>query len=73
MEFDEPFEVVVNGQAYLIMPLEDETFEVYHGARRLGNIHADIGIDTELTWSSGDLIPLDDVAAIGYAIEMKEL
>jgi len=73
MEFDEPFEVVVNGQAYLIIPLEDETFDVYHGARRLGNIHADISIDTEPDWNTSDLIPLEDVAAIGYAIEMKEM
>jgi hypothetical protein len=73
MEFDLPFVVEINYKTYLIIPLEDETFDVFTSdGKRIGNIFPDVGIDTEITWSTSDLIPLDKVAAIGYAIEKKE-
>lgn len=73
MDFDMPFVVEIEYKTYLIMPLENEIFDVFTSDGKLiGNIYPEIGIDTELTWSTSDLIPLDKVAAIGYAIEMKE-
>lgn len=69
-----PFVVEVGYKNYLIIPLEDETFDVFtSNGKRIGNIFPEIGIDTKLTWSTFDLIPLDKASAIGYAIEMKEM
>jgi len=74
MEFDLPFVVEIKYKTYPIMPLEDETFNVFTSDGKLiGNIYPESGIDTELTWSTSDLIPLDKVAAIGYAIEIREM
>jgi hypothetical protein len=73
MQFDGPFSVEIKDQFYLIVPLEDETFDVYLNDKRLGNIFPDIGIDTDLTWNTSELIPLEDVANIGLAIERKEM
>jgi hypothetical protein len=67
------FDVVVNEDVYTIHALEDETFNVYLNDKKLGNIFPEIGIDTDLTWNTSELIPLEDVAAIGLAIERKEL
>jgi hypothetical protein len=73
MDLEFPFVVEVNYKCYLVMPLEDETFDLFTSdGKRIGNIYPEIGIDTELSWSTSDLIPLDKVAAIGHAIEMRE-
>jgi hypothetical protein len=72
METDETFEVVIKDQAYLISPLEDCTFDVNIGAKRLGNIRHDIEHDNGPCWVTTDMISEEDVAAIGHAIEMKE-
>jgi hypothetical protein len=71
METEEPFEVVVNEQAYLITPLEDETFDVNMAANRLGNIQHNIEHDNGPCWVTNDLIPEEVVEAIGHAIEFK--
>jgi hypothetical protein len=72
MEIDEPFEVVVGDHAYLITPLEDCTFDVNIGAKRLGNIQHDIEHDNGPSWVTNDSIPADELEAIGDAIEFKE-
>ena len=74
MEFDLPFVVRVCGVLYIIRPQEDDTFNVMCSkGNLLGNIFTDIGIDAELSWSTGDLIDLRLVSAIGQAIEMTEM
>ncbi|MEJ7557478.1 MAG: hypothetical protein WKF66_04160 [Pedobacter sp.] len=72
METEEPFEVVIKDQTYLITPLEDETFDVNIGASKLGNIQHNIEHDNGPCWVTSDLIPEEDVESIGNAIEMKE-
>jgi hypothetical protein len=71
METDEPFEVVIKNQAYLITPLEDETFDINMGANKLGNIQHNIEHDNGPSWVTTDLILDKDVEAIGHAIEFK--
>jgi hypothetical protein len=71
METEEPFEVVIKDQAYLITPLEDETFDVNMGANKLGNIQHNIEHDNGPSWVTTDLISEEDVEAIGHAIEFK--
>jgi len=71
METEEPFEVMVNDQAYLITPLEDETFDVNLGANKLGNVQHNIEHENGPTWVTTDLISEEDVEAIGHAIEFK--
>jgi hypothetical protein len=71
METEEPFEIVIKDQAYLITPLEDETFDVNMGANKLGNIQHNIEHDNGPSWVTTDLISEEDVEAIGHAIEIK--
>ena len=73
LEFDEPFEITVQGKSMLVIPVDDGTYDVYEGSVRIGNLFADIGIDTEPVWKSGDLVGQELVEEIGYAIEMKEM
>jgi hypothetical protein len=73
MEFDEPFAVEIEDQYYLIVPLHDETFDVHSSdGNHMCNIYSEIGFDTELTWGTSDLVPLEIVAALGLAIERRE-
>jgi hypothetical protein len=71
METEEPFEVLIKDQAYLITPLEDETFDVNMGAIKIGNIQHNIEHDNGPSWVTTDLISEEDVEAIGHAIEFK--
>jgi hypothetical protein len=71
METEEPFEVVIKDQAYLITPLEDETFDVNMGGNKLGNIQHNLEHDNGPCWVTADLISEEDVEAIGHAIEFK--
>jgi len=71
METEEPFEIVIKDQVYLITPLEDETFDVNVGASRLGNLQHNMEHENGPSWVTTDLIPNDDVEAIGNAIEFK--
>lgn len=71
METEEPFEVMIKDQAYLITPLEDETFDINIGANRLGVIQHNIEHDNGPCWVTNDLIPEEVVEAIGHAIEFK--
>jgi hypothetical protein len=71
METEEPFEVMVNDQAFLITPLEDETFDINMGANKLGNIQHNLEHDNGPCWVTNDLISEEDVEAIGRAIEFK--
>lgn len=71
METEEPFEVMIKDQAYLITPLEDETFDVNMGANKLGNIQHNIEHENGPSWVTTDLMSEEDVEAIGHAIEFK--
>lgn len=73
LEIDEPFEIDVQGKILLVVPLEDGTFDVYDEGNLWCNVFADIGIDTEPSWSTGALVSQDLVDEIGYAIEMREM
>lgn len=68
----EKFTVEAGGSLWEIRPLEDETFDVYKNGRPFFNIFPEIGIDTALSWSTGDLVSLELVQSIGEAIERKE-
>ncbi|MEJ7557065.1 MAG: hypothetical protein WKF66_02080 [Pedobacter sp.] len=72
METEEPFEVVIKDQAYLVTPLEDCTFDISIGTNRIGNIRHHVEHEDGPLWVSDDLISEKDVEAIGYAIEMEE-
>jgi hypothetical protein len=71
IDCEEPFEVAVNGQAYLITPLEDETFDVNMGPNRIGNIQHYIEHYNGPRWVTNDMIADEDVEAIGNAIEFR--
>lgn len=71
METEEPFEIIIKNHAYLITPLEDETFDVNKGVNRLGNIQHNIEHDNGPCWVTYDMIPDEDVELIGTAIEFK--
>jgi len=73
MEIDEPFEIELQGNRLLVVPLEDGTFDVYNGKSLFCNLFADIGIDTEPSWGTSHLIDQELVDEIGYAIEMREM
>jgi len=72
-EIDEPFEINVQDAQLLVIPLEDGTFDVYKAEKKLCNIFADIGVDTEPVWATGDLVAQELVDEIGYAIEMRQI
>jgi len=65
----EPFEIYIDGEMLTVIP-QDETYIVYKGMSKLGDImpHQD---DEGLVWVSGDLIPLDYLAQIGEQIELS--
>jgi len=71
-ELDNEFTIDVDGRSYQVFALDDGTFMVMDGDELLCHIFADIGIDTEPKWATGDLVPIELVQAIGYAIEMRE-
>ena len=73
LEIDEPFDIEVRGLTLLVIPLEDGTFDVYKSDVLLCNLFADIGIDTEPSWATANLVAQDLVDEIGYAIEMREM
>ena len=68
----EPIELNVNGGIFTAIPKENNTFDIMENGVLLGNIFADHGINTELVWSSGDLITNEFVQAVGEAIERQE-
>lgn len=72
-EIDEPFEINVQDAQLVVIPLEDGTFDVYKAESKLCNIFADIGVDTEPVWATGDLVAQELVDEIGYAIEMRQI
>lgn len=72
-EIDEPFEIQLQGKSLLVVPLEDGTFDVYNGKSLFCNVFADIGIDTEPSWTTSHLVAQELVDEIGYAIEMREM
>lgn len=72
MEIDEPFNVVAGGLTFLVIPLEDGTFDIYQSETLLCNLFADIGLDTEPLWATSSLVDQALVDEIGYQIEMKE-
>lgn len=66
----EPFEINVNGTILTVYPQEDGTFKIAWNGKYVATIFADVNINTaEPVWSTGDLLPLDQVQAIGEAIE----
>jgi len=71
MDIDEPFSINFRERTMLVIPQDDGTFDVYEGEFLYCNLFADIGIDTEPIWATGNLVAKDIVDEIGYAIEMK--
>lgn len=73
MKNEDTFDVVVDNKIYAVLALEDETFDIYQRETRIGKIFPQIGINTELVWATSDLISMELAAAIGSAIEKREL
>lgn len=73
MEIDEPFNIELQGETMLVIPMEDGTFDIYKNEQLFCNLFADIGIDTEPAWATSWLVAQGIVDQIGYAIEMKQM
>jgi hypothetical protein len=69
----EPIELNIDGECYIAMPQWNGSFDILRSGSLLGNIFADNGINTELIWSTSDLIDLDLVQKIGESIQRAEL
>ncbi|WP_285011217.1 hypothetical protein [Pedobacter faecalis] len=69
----DPFIIKVNGTVLTVYPQEDGSFNIFWNGEQYANIFADIDGDTmEPIWSTGDLVSLEEVQAIGEAIERFE-
>jgi len=67
----EPFEINLVGQVLTIQPRLDQTYDVFEGEQKLGEVHS-ISVNGSTRWTSKDLN--DDYASqIGELIDEHQL
>jgi len=66
----ESFEINVNGTILTVLPQEYGTFRISWNGKHYCTVFADVDINTAAPiWSTGDLVSMEEVKAIGEAIE----
>lgn len=71
-DFDSPFIVNVADRRFTIYPQEDGTYKVFESGEFLALLMADIDINTDIVWTTADLLPMGLTQMIGEAIERYE-
>lgn len=68
----EPFEIEITGVNYELLPLTNESYEVYEAGNLLGTVKPNV-TNLGVIWVSGDGITADFAAQIGELIEEHDM
>lgn len=68
----EPFNITVGGDILTVHPLNNETFQVYHGDTFVSELRPHVDENAKTVWTSSDLISQEYLVQIGEAIELHE-